>query len=53
MTGQIAQLARFIDQTGLFLANGSVTNELHFLLLPGVVWLLGCFMEQRGVKFNG
>jgi hypothetical protein len=53
MAGEIAQLARFIDQTGLFLANGSVTNELHVSLLPGVVWLLGCFMEQRGVKFNG
>jgi hypothetical protein len=30
MRGQVAQLARFIDQAGLFLAKCPVTNKLHF-----------------------
>jgi hypothetical protein len=34
MRGQVAQLTRFIDQAGLFLANGPVTNKLHFASLP-------------------
>ncbi len=34
MIGQIAQLTRFIDQAGLFLANRTVTNKLHFSSLP-------------------
>jgi len=35
-------LTRFIDQAGLFLANGPVTNKFHFLSLPGMVvaWML-------------
>jgi hypothetical protein len=51
MLGQVPQLARFIDQTRLFLANRAVTNKLHFVSLPGMV-LLGCFLEQRAGKFN-
>src|SRR6266446_4337498 len=39
MIRQIAQLTRFIDQTGLFLANRPVTNKLHFSLLPDVVFV--------------
>src|ERR1700676_1747385 len=39
---QVAQLAGFVDQAGLFLANGPVTNKLHFVSLPGmlVAWML-------------
>jgi hypothetical protein len=42
MRGEIAQLARFIDQAGLFLANCPVTNKLHLFSLPRVVvaWML-------------
>src|SRR6185369_160559 len=44
MLRQIAQLTRFVDQTGLFLTNRPVTNKLHFLSLPGaavfVAWML-------------
>jgi hypothetical protein len=49
---KIAQLTRFIDQAGLFLADFTVTNKLHFRSLPRVVPLLECFMEQGAVKFN-
>jgi hypothetical protein len=45
-------LPRFIDQAGLFLANGSVTNQLHFHRSLRWVLLLGCFMEQGDTKFN-
>jgi hypothetical protein len=34
MRGQVTQLAGFIDQAGLFLAFGPVTNKLHFSSLP-------------------
>jgi hypothetical protein len=37
MVGQVPQLARFVDQTGLFLANCPVTNKLHFVSLPEMV----------------
>src|SRR5450759_2663994 len=52
MPGEIAQLTRFVDQAGLFLANCPVTNKLHFSSLPRVVLFLGCFMEQGAGKFN-
>src|SRR5258708_31684537 len=35
MRGKIAQLAGFIDQAGLFLANRAVTNKLHFIAPSG------------------
>jgi hypothetical protein len=35
MIGQIAQLTRFIDQAGLFLADRTVTNKLHVDLSLG------------------
>jgi hypothetical protein len=34
MGRQIAQLAGFIDQAGLFRTLGPVTNKLHFSALP-------------------
>jgi hypothetical protein len=34
MGGEVAQLTRFVDQAGLFLALGPVTNKLHFSSLP-------------------
>jgi hypothetical protein len=52
MRREIAQLTRFIDQAGLFLANGPVTNQLHFRRSLRWVLLLGCFMEQGRRKFN-
>src|SRR5437899_4028219 len=39
MIRKIAQLTRFIDQTGLCLANRPVTNKPHFSLLPNVVFV--------------
>jgi hypothetical protein len=32
MGGEVAQLTRFVDQAGLFLALGPVTNKLHVSL---------------------
>jgi len=43
MRRQVAQLTRFIDQTGLLLADFPVTNKLHFPSLPrvfSVAWML-------------
>ena len=34
MRGQVAQLTGFVDQAGLFLAFGPVTNKLHISSLP-------------------
>jgi hypothetical protein len=39
MIRKIVQLTRFIDQTGLFLANRPVTNKPHFSSLPNVVFV--------------
>jgi hypothetical protein len=39
MIRKVAQLTRFIDQAGLFLANRPVANKLHFSLLPDVVFV--------------
>jgi hypothetical protein len=46
-------LTRFIDQTGLFLANRAISNKLHVSSLPVRFCVLGCFMEQSAAKFNG
>jgi hypothetical protein len=38
--GKLAQLAGFVDQTGLFRPLFAVTYKLHLLLLPGLDGLL-------------
>src|SRR4029077_5563289 len=40
MPREVAQLAGFVDQAGLFLADFPVTNKLHLLSLPGFFSLL-------------
>src|ERR1700688_2371839 len=51
MRRQIAQLAGFVDQAGLFLANGPVTNKLHFASLPGMV-LVGLDASWNSARGN-
>src|SRR6185369_11458191 len=37
MSRKVAQLAGFINQTGLFVPLGAVPNKLHLMSLPGAV----------------
>src|SRR5262245_8342056 len=54
MGREIAELAGFIDQAGLFRTLGPVANKLHFsALLVGFLVLLAGLLEQRGRDCNG
>ena len=53
MAGQVAQLAGFIDQAGLFRTLIAVANKLHSSFLPWKGWFcLGRLLEQAAGKFN-
>jgi hypothetical protein len=52
MRRQVAQLAGFVDQAGLFRTLFAVTNKLHSRFSLRWTDRLNSFMEQRGGKFN-
>jgi hypothetical protein len=52
MRRQVAQLAGFVDQAGLFRTLLAITNKLHSRFSLEWTNRLNSFMEQGGGKFN-